>query len=742
VGRETTERDLALLLMRRRRRQRRQHRASGPKRFVLVGLFALVIAGLSTAIVGAAAGPTLIASSCSLSSLKPIALGSNSFVTSANGSLLGVIPAKKNRQRLALREMSPWLPRSTVAIEDRRFFAHGALDYVGIVRAAFADLQSGKTVQGASTLTQQLARTLYIGHQERSISRKLEEACLALKIEQRWSKNRILAAYMNQVFYGNQAYGVEAAAQTYYSKRAAQLSLTEAALLAGLPQAPSVFDPLRNPNAARDRRNQVLEALFTGGSLTRPQYVAALQRGLGLKPGSLYRTIHEPYFFSYVTDQLVSQFGPRLVESGGLRVKTTIDPRLQAIASRAMAGILKERKDPAAAVVAIDPRNGRVRAMAVHVPSGERLQFNLASQGHRQAGSAFKPFTLATALEQGMSLAAGFSGPSQMYITDPRCSTNGQPWDVANNADESSGYMNLVDATAHSVNTIFAQLVTKVGPEKVVRMAHRLGIRSRLLPVCSVTLGSQAVSPLEMTSAYATLAARGLRHDPQAVESIRTAGGALLEYKETKPARALKQRTADLVTYAMQSVTTRGTGTGAYFGRPIAGKTGTAENFVDAWFCGYTPQLATCVWVGYPHKEIPMEYVEGFAPVYGGTIPASVWRTFMSSALEKQPVLNFVTPYDLYGGSTSGGSTYSTYSTYSSSSSSSSTYAPSPTTSTTAQAPAPKPAPTPAPRPTAPKPAPAPAPAPVPTPEPAPAPAPAPAPVPTTPPPPPPPTDG
>jgi penicillin-binding protein 1A len=726
VGRVTSsrsERDLALLLARRRRRQRRQQRTSGPKRVLFVGLMVALATFVAAAVVAAAAGPTLIAATCSLSSLKPIALGSNSFVTSTNGSLLGVIPAKKNRQRLSPREMSPWLPKATVAIEDRRFYEHGALDYLGIVRAAFADLQSGRTLQGASTLTQQLARTLYIGHQERSISRKLEEACLAMRLEQRWSKSRILAAYMNQVFYGNQAYGVEAAAQTYFSKHAGDLSLTEAALIAGLPQAPSVFDPLRNPNAARTRRDEVLTALFSSGQVTRAQYVTALRQDLGLKPGSLYRTIHEPYFFSYVTDQLVAQFGPRLVESGGLRVQTTIDPRLQGLANRAMEGILKSRNDPAAALVAIDPTNGKVRAMAVRVPSGERLQFNLASQGHRQAGSAFKPFTLTTAIEQGMSLSTAFNGPSQLYITDPRCSFNGQLWDVSNNADESGGYMNLVDATANSVNTIFAQLVTKVGPDKVVRMAHRLGIRSLLLPVCSITLGTQAVSPLEMTAAYATLAARGVRHDPQAVESVNTAGGAVLKYHQAQPARAVSQRTADLVTYALQAVTTRGTGVGAAIGRPIAGKTGTAEKFVDAWFCGFTPQLATCVWVGFPHKEIPMDYVEGFAPVYGGTIPASIWHTFMGGAVANLPVKGFPTPPDLYGGSTFGGG-----STYSSSTYSSSTYSSSPTSSTTTTASTPPAAPAPA----KPTPAPVPKPAPKPTPAPTPPPPPAPAPPPTT----------
>lgn len=639
---------------------------------------------MAVAVVAAAAGPDLIASTCSLSSLQPIALGSNSFVTSSSGSLLGVIPAKTNRQRLSLREMSPWLPKATVAIEDRRFYQHGALDYVGIVRAVFADLRSGRGIQGASTLTQQLARTLYIGHPQHSLARKLEEACLAMKLAQHWSKNRILVAYLNQVFYGNQAYGVEAAAQTYFSKHARDLSLNEAALIAGLPQAPSVFDPLRDPKAALARRNEVLHALLVAGQLTPTEFVRASKLGLGLNPGRLYRTIHEPYFFGYVTDQLVSQFGAHIVESGGLRVKTTIDPHLQALANHAITSLLKNRSDPAAALVAIDPHSGKVRAMAVGVPSGERLQFNLATQGRRQAGSAFKPFTLATAIEQGMSIYTSFNGPSQLYITDPRCTFNGQAWDVNNNADETSGYMNLVDATANSVNTIFAQLVTKVGPEKVVRMAHRLGIRSLLKPVCSITLGTQAVSPLEMTSAYATLAARGIRHDPQAVESIHTASGAILPYHQSRPARAISQRTADLVTYALQAVTTRGTGVGAAIGRPIAGKTGTAEKYVDAWFCGYTPQLATCVWVGFPHKEASMNDVEGYAPVYGGTIPASIWHTFMSGAMTGLPIEQFPTPSDLYGGTTYSSSPYS----YSPSA------APTPTPATTAAKPATTPRPT------------------------------------------------
>jgi penicillin-binding protein 1A len=311
-----------------------------------------------------------------------------------------------------------------------------------------------------------------------------------------------------------------------------------------------------------------------------------------------------------------------------------------------MVSVLHSHNDPASVLVSMDPRTGKVRAMAVWVPSGERLQFNLATQGHRQEGSAFKVFTLATALEHGIPLSKYYNGPSALVIPDRRC-LNGinNPWFVHNNADEAEGTMNLVEATANSVNTIFAQLVSQVGPKAVVRMAHRLGIESNLKPVCSITLGSQAATPLEMTTAYATLADRGIRHDPQAVESVRTASGHVLPFPTSKPRQAVSQRVADEVSYALQAVTRIGTGTGAALAdRPIAGKTGTAENYIDAWFCGYVPQLTTCVWVGYPHRELPMGTVEGTYPVYGGTIPATIWHQFMAGALWRAPVEGFPRP--------------------------------------------------------------------------------------------------
>ena len=626
-----------------RRRRRRGHSSPVGK----IAAAAAVLLGLLACAAAAAVvvAPDVIASQCDLSALRPLTLGTNSFVTAADGSLLGTIPAQKNRQQLRLAQMSPWLQTATVAIEDRRFWEHGALDYTGIARAALADITSGRAEQGASTLTQQLARNLYLGNPSETISRKLTEACLALKLAQRLTKREILSEYLNVVYYGNQAYGVAAAAETYFSRRASQLDVVQAATIAGLPQAPSVYDPFNNPAAAKVRRNEVLAAMRSTGALSPAAYRWASRQPLRLTPGSLYKTIHQPYFFGYVEQQLVAQYGQRLVESGGLRVQTTIDPRLQWLAERSLRSHLPARTDPASALVAIDPRDGFVRAMAVRVPSGERLQFNHATQSGRQAGSAFKPFTLAAALERGISLYSTYNGPPQLTIPDVRCLTGvNQYWDVHNNADETAGTMNLIDATANSVNTIFAQLVSQVGPDAVVRMAHRAGISTTLEPYCSITLGTQPVNPLEMADAYATFAADGVRHDPQSVEAVSTAAGKVIPYPQQTASRAMSAQIADVVTYALEAVTQKGTGTAAALSRPIAGKTGTAERFVDAWFCGYVPQLVTCVWVGYPHSEEPMNYVEGFAPVYGGTIPALIWHDFMNDATLRWPVEQFATP--------------------------------------------------------------------------------------------------
>jgi len=384
--------------------------------------------------------------------------------------------------------------------------------------------------------------------------------------------------------------------------------------------------------------------MLAARDITPAQYRWAVGAPLGLRPGTLYSQIVHPDFFGYVERQLVQQFGERRVEAGGLQVETTIDPRLQRIARRAIASHLPRPTDPGAALVAINPKNGAIRAMVSYLPGGRKLQFNLATQSGRQAGSAFKPFVLSTALNEGVPLTSYFSGPPEMTIPDIKCSTNGTLWDVHNYADESVGTMNLVDATANSVNTIFAQLVDKIGPSNVVQVAHKMGIRSRLQSVCSITLGTQAVNPLEMTDAYATLASRGIHHAPQALRLVQGPSGQVLGRLDPHGTRALPQSTADEVTYALQHVIENGTGTAAALSRPAAGKTGTAESFQDAWFCGYVPQLATCVWVGYPGREIPLENVEGVPQVFGGSIPAGIWHDFMRSALWRTPVEQFTLP--------------------------------------------------------------------------------------------------
>ena len=635
-----------------RRRTRRRRSVLLIATLLLAAVIALVLATV------AFTGSQLLLTSCSLSDLRPLALGENSFLYNSDGSLLGVVPSSTNRQPVLLSKMSPWLPKATVAIEDARFWQHGALDYQGIVRALYQDVAQGHIVQGGSTITQELVRNLYIGNPQRTLARKLREACLAEKLFQRMTRKQILAAYLNEVFYGRHAFGAQAGAQTYFSTTAAKLTLPQAALLAGLPQAPTTYDPMLNPRLALFRRNQVLAAMWRNHYISESRYMLAKHKPLELRPGTLYSAQRQPNFFGWAQQQLADKFGARRVQAGGLDGKTTLDPRLQHAALTAVQSILRTPTDPAAAVVAIDPRTGAVKAMVSYLPDHRKMQFNLAAQAHRSTGSAFKVITLATALHEGVSLYSTFYGPPELYITDPQCATNGGPWDVHNNADESAGTMNLFDATANSVNTIFAQLIAKIGVQNTVRMAHLLGIRSHLNPVCAITLGAVGVSPLELTDVYATLADGGVHHDPQAFESVRSSNGRVIERLTAKGDRVLTPNQDALETQALEGVIEKGTGTAAAIGRPAAGKTGTAENYQDAWFCGYVPQLATCVWIGYPKAEIPMYGVEGVPEMFGGTLPAEIWHDFMSQAVSGLPVENFPTPTSYSGSYISGTGTY------------------------------------------------------------------------------------
>ena len=648
--------------LRRRNRKRRS--------ILLVG--ALLLASLVALLLATVAftGQQLLLSQCNLSDLRALALGQNSFLYTDSMQLLGVVPSATNRQPLPLAKISPALPEATVAIEDARFWQHGALDYQGILRALYQNLSKGHIVQGGSTITQELVRNLYIGNPQRTLSRKVKEACLATKYFEKKTRKQILADYLNEVFYGRHAYGAQAAARTYFSKPASRLTLVQAALLAGLPQAPTVYDPLRNPHAALARRNEVLHAMWKNHYISKSNLRSATRRKLQLRPGHLYSELHQPSFFGWATQQLESG-GHRQVELGGLRVKTTLDTRLQGLALHAVSSVLQTPTDPAAAIVSIDPKTGAVKAMVNYLPSGRKMQFNLATQAHRSTGSAFKPITLATALSRGASLSSSFYGPPELLITDPACATNNGPWDVHNFADETAGTMSLLSATAYSVNTIFAQLISVVGVRNVQAMANHLGITERaggpyFRQACAITLGSVGFTPLELTDAYATFASGGIQHDPQAFEFVRAPGGKVIDRLSTKGTRVLSANVAAQLTYALQGVVQHGTGTAAALGaRPVAGKTGTAEDFKDAWFCGYVPQLVTCVWVGYPKGEISLYNVESVGEVAGGTLPAAIWHAYMSGAVGSLPVENFPTPDLNVGSIISGSGTYG-YSGYSS----------------------------------------------------------------------------
>jgi penicillin-binding protein 1A len=608
----------------------------------------LVVAAVALVLVvlpaGGAGGAAVMCANVDLNDLKAIGTEENSFIYAADNSLLGSIPAEKNRQPVAANRISKWMPKASVAIEDRRFYQHNGVDVEGIARAALKNLSEKRVVEGGSTITQQLVRNLYISR-ERTLERKLREACLAIKLERAYSKAWILTGYMNQVYYGNHAYGVEAAARTYFKRPARSLTLEQSALLAGLTQAPSTYDPFQQPERALARRDEVLRAMFQTRAITSKEFnVAIANRELGLKPGTLYRRIREPYFFRYVYNELVKEYGAATVRTGGLRVYTTVDRRLQIAAQRAIRDTLPYKEDPAAALVSIDPKTGAIRAMVAVTPQRVKNQYNLISQGRRQAGSTFKTFVLTAAVERGVNPDTTYyrSGPFR-YQPDPLT----EPWEVETYSKSYLGTTSISRATLASDNTVYAQLTLDLSPETVAAVARKMGVtvpREEIVP--AMGLGSISVSPLEMASAYATIASGGIYSKPMAIRKVVFSDGkedTNTEWGKPKRTRVLADWVAYEVTKILEDNVYSGTGVGAQIGRPAAGKTGTTDNHADAWFAGFTPQLETVVWVGYPQAQIPMENVHGIS-VAGGTFPADIWRRFMLVAMENRAVFEWRQP--------------------------------------------------------------------------------------------------
>jgi penicillin-binding protein 1A len=566
-----------------------------------------------------------------LSSLKAVQKGRSSAIYAADGSLIGFIHSENIRQPVSEAAMPQTLRDATVAIEDKNFFHHGALDFAGIGRAAVKDvLAGGKAVEGGSTITQQLVRNLYIQNPEETIKRKLIEAHLAYEEEEAHSKDWILTSYLNTAPYGTvegeTAVGVEAAAQTYFGKPAKDLGLNESALIAGLPQAPSEYNPFLDPHAALARRNEVLGAMHDQGYITGAEYREALHSGLNLSPGHKYRVIRDPFLFDLVQQELIDKYGLNTVRNGGLKAYTTIDPELQERAQEAVdsCSVCYSEGGPAAALASVDPSNGEIVALASTEGYASENEFNYAWQAKRQPGSSFKMYVLTTAIKQGIDPdTTYYNGTSPMTLDIP----GGGTWTV-NNAEPGGGTMSLTDATWNSVNVIFAQLDLDVGPENVTQTAHEMGIEADLESVPAEAIGGlrEGVTPLEQADGYATLASGGIHHDPTAIGRVEFPNGKVDEPDPSSGDRVLTEGQAYEVTRILEGVITSGTGAGyTYMGCPAeAGKTGTSEGLSDAWFVGYTPLYSTAVWVGHPQSREET----GF----GGPTAGPIWRSFMESA--------------------------------------------------------------------------------------------------------------
>ncbi|HWB22777.1 MAG TPA: PBP1A family penicillin-binding protein [Gaiellaceae bacterium] len=560
----------------------------------------------------------------------------NTKVYASDGkSILEVLHGSEARVVVPSAQISPWLKHAIVAIEDKRFYEHRGIDVHGIFRALWTDITNGSAVQGGSTITQQFVKNSDTGNAP-TIARKLREAALATQLELHWTKDQILTAYLNTIYFGNGAYGVEEACRIYFGHSAAVVTPAEAALLAGIPEDPSLYDPVAHPAQALARRNLVLLEMYKQGQITPHQYAVGIRAKMP-KPQSVHlpsgQSTRAPYFANYVTEQLVSKYGAKKVYSGGLHVTTTIDLGLQKLAREAIAKELPPSVGPTAALVALDPRTGAVLAM-IGGRNYHQSQFNLATQGERQPGSSFKPFVLAAALKEGISPATVLT--SHTVSID----AGGRVWRVNNFEGEDLGPIDLSKAIAYSDNTVFAQLTNVVGPGNVAAAAKELGVSTPLPSYFSIGLGAEPATPLDMARAYSAFANGGDRVDgstfgnePRAIECVQSPGQAC---KANAPVNTsvLTSTQAAIVDQLLEGVIGYGTGTAAAIpGYTVAGKTGTTENYGDAWFVGYTPQLVTAVWVGYPDKLVPMlTQFHGHA-VVGGSYPALIWKAFMTKAL-------------------------------------------------------------------------------------------------------------
>ncbi len=583
----------------------------------------------------------------------------------ANGKPIAYLSGTTNRQPVPIGQIPQVVVDAVVATEDHNFFHHHGVDPTGIARAALNDLLGRGNLQGASTLTQQYVKNAYLG-QQRTLARKVKEAVLALKLERQLTKQQILERYLNTIYFGRGAYGIQAASGAYFAKSVSSLTLPEAAFLAGAIRAPEFADPVRNPVTAKARRDATLRDMAKYHKITETQALDAIAEPLEanpytpnnqkIAPGAL--GIGVEYYVADVTRVLIQAVpgGEGAVYGGGLTVRTSLDLNFQALAYKAVYGTLPNKTGPAGGLISVDT-SGAIKAMVGGRDySTSKVNLALGASGGgtgRQAGSTFKTILLAQIVKDGYSVLSPYRAPAQ--VTLPRAD-NGKDWTVNNFSDEDysggsgEGTLTLADALKYSVNTVFAQAVMAEGPRRLAQMGDNLGLGPNLPGFASLVLGTVDQSIVQMAGAYSAFMDNGTYIQPHTVIAVKNGSGQDITPQQQAPRQVLTKEQADVVTYCLEQVVLNGgTGTLAHFGHQVAGKTGTTSNNTDAWFIGYTPQLTTAVWVGYPTGSTPMTDLYGYKQVTGGTLPAVIFRQFMAAALSGAPYAHFDQPGPLDG---------------------------------------------------------------------------------------------
>jgi penicillin-binding protein 1A len=616
---------------RERQRRRRRRHASPLRRTLIVIATLLIVAATAGGIAFAGWVVSVVQDTPDIQDLRARPQGAVSTVYASDGTRLGFIASDTLRSAVPGTQIPPVMKRATIAIEDKRFYRHGGVDYVGIVRAAVKNVTSDTTQQGGSTLTMQLVRNLYTPSTRfrKTLVRKIREAKLAEELENEHSKEWILVAYLNNVPYGTvggqTAVGIQAAARSFYGRPASELTLPQAALLAGLPQAPTQYNPFNNPAGARKRRGEVLRAMVDSGYISQSEADTANAAPLGVHRSDYYAHRREQFFFDYVRSELIRRYGHRVVEQGGLKVFTTINLRFQDVARQAIQAHVGYAGAPSAALATVDPSNGHILAMASSATYGPTV-FNYAAQAHRQPGSTFKVIDLMAAVREGID--PNTTTYVSRHLT-PGWLPQAPTWEVQTDGHTYAGSITLASALPASDNTVFAQLGADLGPEKVRQAAYDMGITSHLDAYYAEAIGGlrYGVSPLEMANAYATVADGGWRNTVTAITKVVHPDGTVDDLGRPRRVKKFTDGQAYEILPAMHAVLVSGTAAGKDLGCPDAGKTGTTSNNTDAWFVGVTPRLSTAVWVGFPNETTTLG-----TSVFGGTIAAPIWNEFMMFA--------------------------------------------------------------------------------------------------------------